>query len=115
MVQFGFPSVGIVLRRRLLPRHDATKTKMIGAGIDFSFAACAHYVTRTVLIVAKKRAAAVHALFLVRLGWVDWWTGAARILGRAARFGQCLVIIRPVPIAAPFPNVAGHVVKAVTI
>ena len=72
MVQFGFPSVGIVLRRRLLLHHDATKTKMIGTGIDFSFAACAHYVARTVLIVAKKRAAAVHAFFLVRLGRIEW-------------------------------------------
>ena len=72
MVQFGFPSVGIALRRRLLLRYDATKTKMIGAGIDFAFATCAHYVTRTVLIVAKKRAAAVDALFLVRFGWIEW-------------------------------------------
>ena len=72
MVQFGFPSVGIVLRRRLLLHHDATKTKMIGAGVDFAFAARADDVARTVLIVAKKRAAAMDALFLVRLGRIEW-------------------------------------------
>jgi hypothetical protein len=44
---------------------------MIGAGVDFAFAARADDVTRTVLIVAKKRAAAMHALFLVRLGGIE--------------------------------------------
>ena len=39
---------------------------MIRASVDFAFAACADDVTRTILIVAKKRAAAVDALFLVR-------------------------------------------------
>ena len=50
----------------------ATKTEMVSAGVNFAFAARAHYVTRTVLIVAKKRAAAVDALFLVRFGWIEW-------------------------------------------
>src|SRR5205807_9188733 len=50
----------------------ATKTEMIGASVDFAFAASAHYVARAVLVVAKKRAAAVHALFLVRLGRIEW-------------------------------------------
>jgi hypothetical protein len=44
---------------------------MIGAGIDFAFAARADDVTRTVLIVAKKRTAAVHAFLLVRLGRIE--------------------------------------------
>jgi hypothetical protein len=44
---------------------------MIGAGVDFAFAACANDVTRTILIVAKKRAAAMDALFLVRLGGIE--------------------------------------------
>ena len=45
----------------------AAKTEMVGAGIDFAFATRADDVTRAVLVVAKKQAAAVHALFLVRL------------------------------------------------
>jgi hypothetical protein len=44
---------------------------MIGAGIDFAFAVRADDVTRTVLVVAKKRAAAMDALFLVRLGGIE--------------------------------------------
>ena len=33
----------------------------------------------------------------------------------AACFGQLRVVIRPIPIATPFPNVARHVVEAVAI
>ena len=32
-----------------------------------------------------------------------------------ALLGQNLVIVRPVPIAAPFPDVAGHVVETITV
>jgi len=45
---------------------------MIRAGVDFPFAERAKDVTRAILIVAEKRAAAVHALFLVRLGRIEW-------------------------------------------
>ena len=41
---------------------------MIGAGIDFAFAARADDVARAILIVAQERAAAMHVLLLVRLG-----------------------------------------------
>jgi hypothetical protein len=41
---------------------------MIGGGVDFAFAARADDVTRTILVVAKKRTAAMDARFLVRLG-----------------------------------------------
>ena len=42
------------------------------AGVDFAFAARADDVARAVLIVAKKRAAAVDALLLVGLGRIEW-------------------------------------------
>ena len=45
---------------------------MIRAGVDFAFAARADDVARTILIVAKKRAAAMDALLLVRLGRIEW-------------------------------------------
>ena len=48
------------------------KTEMIRAGVDFAFAAGADDVARAILIVAKKRAAAMHALLLVRLGRIEW-------------------------------------------
>src|SRR5438874_4009651 len=88
---------------------------MIGAGVHLAFAACAHDVARAVLVVAKKRAAAMHALLLVRLSWIKWRIGASRIVRYAPFVRQRLVIIGAIPIAAPFPHVAGHVVKAVTV
>ena len=41
---------------------------MIRAGVDLAFAACADNVARAVLVVAKKRAAAMNLLLLVSLG-----------------------------------------------
>src|ERR1043166_2189599 len=58
-----FPPVRISLH--------AAKTEMVRAGVDFPFAARADDVARTVMIVAKKRPAAMHALFLVRLGGIE--------------------------------------------
>ena len=52
-------------------RHDGAKTKMIGAGLDFAFAARANDVARAILVIAKKRAAAMDALFLARLGRIE--------------------------------------------
>ena len=49
----------------------ATKTEMIGPGIDLSFAPGAHDVTRTVIGVAKKRTAAMNLLFFVRLSRIE--------------------------------------------
>ena len=56
----------------LLSRLHAAKAEMVGAGVDFAFAARADDVTRAVLVVAQKRASAMDALFLVRLGWIKW-------------------------------------------
>src|SRR6266446_2389094 len=54
-------------------------------------------------------------LFLVRLRRVEWCFWSFGIDCQATPFGELRIIVWPVPIAAPFPNVAGHVVKAVTI
>src|SRR5437016_5952345 len=55
------------------------------------------------------------ALLLVRLSRVEWRSRSLWIHRDSACFGQCLVVIRPIPIATPFPNVAGHVVEAVAV
>src|SRR6266487_2944379 len=54
-------------------------------------------------------------LLLVRLGWVERRIWPVRIHCDAASLGELRVVIRTIPIAAPLPDVAGHVVKAVTI
>jgi hypothetical protein len=47
------------------PHLTGKEIEMIGAGVDFAFAARADDVTRRIPVVAKERAAAMHALFLV--------------------------------------------------
>jgi hypothetical protein len=44
---------------------------MIGAGVDFAFVARTDDLARTILVVLKKRDAAVDALFLVSLGRIE--------------------------------------------
>ena len=88
---------------------------MIRAGVDLPFAARADDVTRAVLVVAKKRAAAMHAFFLVRLGRIEWRIRTLGIVCDAAFVGQRLVVIRAIPITTPLPHITGHVVETVTV
>src|SRR5947207_8323992 len=88
---------------------------MIGARVEFAFAACADNVPRTILLVAKKRAAPMDALFLVRLSRIKWRIRPLWIARDSAFVGERLVIIRAIPIAAPFPDVACHVVEPIAI
>src|SRR5260370_21737901 len=57
----------------------------------------------------------MNALFLVGLGRIEWRVRSFGIDCQATRFAELRIIVGPVPIAAPFPNVAGHVVKTVAI
>ena len=64
-----------ILRRALrivLQRSDTAEAEMIRASVDLAFAARADDVARAILFVAKKRAPAMDALFLVRFGWIEW-------------------------------------------
>jgi hypothetical protein len=45
---------------------------MICAGVDLAFSAGADDVTRAILLIAKKRSAAMDALLLVRLSGIKW-------------------------------------------
>ena len=67
-----FPASEFSFSRKFLRGLHTTEPEMIGAGIDFTFAARANDVARTILVVAKKRATPVHTLFLVRLGRIEW-------------------------------------------
>src|SRR6266513_615235 len=57
----------------------------------------------------------MNSLFLVRLGRIEWRGRALRIVRYAAFVRQRLVVIGAIPIAAPFPDVARHVVKTETV
>src|SRR5215211_2283554 len=88
---------------------------MIRSRVDFAFAASADDVARAILLIAKKGAAAMDPLLLVRLSRVKWRVRPLWI-GRDSTFiCERLVVIRAIPIAAPFPYIAGHVVETVAI
>src|SRR5215831_8287002 len=88
---------------------------MIRSGIDFALTARPHKVAGTKLLIAKKRAAAMDPLLLIRLSRIKWRVRSLRIARDSAFVGQRRVIVRAVPIAAPFPHVSGHIVKTVAI
>src|SRR5271166_6182693 len=88
---------------------------MIGARIDLTFAARAHHIAGAILVGAKKRTAFLNALFLCRLGWIEWHFRALRVARDVADLGKLFEIIGAIPVAAPLPDVAGHVVEAVAI
>src|SRR4029079_5308488 len=58
----GFRILFLPLGPRLR-RHHNPKTEVIGSCLDFAFATRANDVARTVLVVAKKRTAAMDTLF----------------------------------------------------
>src|SRR5262245_40246452 len=93
---------------------DEAKAEMVGARGGLALAARADHVARAVLLGAEKRAAAVHALGHSGLGWIGRRVRAARIL-RNARARELRVVVRPVPVARPLPDVAGDVEESVVV
>src|SRR5437016_4032641 len=88
---------------------------MVAGGVYLSLAARADHVARAILVGTKERAAPLYPLPFPRLGGIE---GRGRPLGVADRLagpGQGFVVIRPVPVGAPLPDVAGHVVQAVAV
>src|SRR4029077_20369167 len=57
----------------------------------------------------------MHALFLIRLGRIEWRIRPLRILRDATFVSQDRIIIGAIPIAAPFPDIPRHVVNTVTV
>src|SRR5215471_8189387 len=94
---------------RLRKRLHAPKTEMICAGVDFPFSAGADDVARAILLIAKKRPAPMDSLLLVRFSRIKWRVWALRIARHSALVCKCPVVIRTIPIAAPFPHVSGHI------
>src|SRR5271165_5136044 len=88
---------------------------MISRRIDLAFATRTHHVTGTILVGAKKRTAFLNALFLCRLRGIEWHFRALRVSRDVAGLGKLFEIIGAIPVAAPLPDVASHVVEAVAI
>ena len=97
---------------------DAPEAEVIARGRDFALAPRSDHVARAILLGAKERAAAMHPLLFARLGGVEAARGPMRVANETAFLsrGRALgVTVRPVPVGAPFPDVAGHVEKAIAV
>src|SRR5262249_52452769 len=92
-----------------------TESEMIRAGADFALAASADDVTRAIFVGAKKRAAAMRFFWLIGFSRVErrFWT--AWIAHHAAGGDQSLIVVRPVPVRGPLPDISGHVVESVSV
>src|SRR5215469_1269667 len=88
---------------------------MIRASVNLTFAACADDVAGTILLIAKKRAAAMNAFLFVRLRRIGRRIWSLWITRDSAFVCKRLVIVRAIPVTAPFPHVAGHVINTVPI
>src|SRR5262245_13689011 len=88
---------------------------MVRAGVDVALAARAHHIARAVLVGAEERAAALDALLVVRLGWIERRGGTVRIARDAALGRELRVRVRAIPVADPLPHVAGDVVQPIGV
>ena len=88
---------------------------MIRAGAAFTLAPRAHHVARTVLVGAQERSTTLHALLLGRLARVEGRVGALRVSCDASTPRELRVVVGSIPIAHPFPDVAGDIVQSVAV
>ena len=105
--------LSVINNRRFL--FYKAKTQMVCARVWLALAACADHIAGAVLIGAEKRAAAVDALFNAGFVRVVRIVRPMRILGDTARRRKLFVVIGPVPIAAPLPDIAGHVIQPIAV
>src|SRR5262245_5876125 len=88
---------------------------MIAGGTNLPFAAGANHVAGTVLVGAKKRSSAVDALLFSGFGGIVRGVGPRGIARHAAGRVEPGVSVDAIPVAAPFPDIAGHVVETVGV
>src|SRR5579862_3294743 len=96
-------------------RFHTPESQVIAAGGDLALAARADHVARAILVCAEKGTSTMDPFFLRWLGGVVRRFRALGVARHPALRGQCREVVGPIPIAAPLPNVSGHVVKPVTV
>src|SRR5262245_40015612 len=95
-------------------RFHATESKVIARRGALALPSRADHVPRAILIRAEERSAAVDTFLFGGLGRVERCAGAGGVAREPARRERA-VIVRAIPIAAPLPDIAGHVVQPVRI
>src|SRR5262245_11113914 len=103
-------SDSVLLRVTSVHVHDASEPEVIGSRADFAFPARAHDIPRAILIRAEERASPVHFLSLIGLGRIVGDRRPLRIARHSSGRGELPVVIGPIPIARPLPDIPGHVV-----
>src|SRR5215469_11418213 len=93
----------------------ATEPEVIRPRIEFPFSAAPGYVPRTVLVGAKERTAALHALAHARLVGIQAIRRSLRVNHNLSAGCQGGVVIGAIPIRSPLPDVACHVEQTVSI
>src|SRR5688572_7733105 len=94
---------------------DAAKPQVVGARAHVALAARADHIARAILVRAEKRPAAMHTLRHAGLTGIERLSGA-RGIARNRLFGRQLrIIVRPVPVADPLPDVAADIVEAIPV
>ena len=99
---------------RIVSRDHAPKTRMGRTGIGWRASARARPITLAVGGVAKEGTPFDHALGRVGIAWVITLGRPGRVATHVFTRGLN-VAIDPIPVAAPLPHVASHVVQAVPI
>src|SRR5215813_5302464 len=89
---------------------DGAESGVGTAAVHRAFAAAADQKTRAVLIAAREGSALLHALRDARFLRIETTVRPFWVFHDALR-RELLEIIGPVPIRAPLPDVAGHVIK----
>src|SRR5205814_9451067 len=83
--------------------------------VGVALAARPHFVGGAVLVRTQIRSAPHHALGDAALGGVETVGRALGVPGRLRAGRQLLVGVVAIPVGAPLPDVAGHVVQAVAV
>src|SRR4029077_4968739 len=96
----------------VVSRDHAPKTRVGRTGIGRRSSARAGTITLTIGGVAKEGTSFDHALGRVRIAWIITLSRAPRVAKNVFASGLD-VSVSPIPVAAPLPDVAGHVVQAV--
>src|SRR5262249_30363281 len=95
---------------RLPRRAHTTKTDVRGAAVRGSLAAAPGKVAHAIQVAAQERSAALNPFLDPRLHRIVTVVWAFRVALESRPVG-----VGPVPVGAPFPDVAGHVVQPVTV
>src|SRR5262245_14371664 len=88
---------------------------MIRGRIRLPFTSSPNHISRAILVGAKKRSAAVHSLRFARLTRIERRIWSARLPRDPIGVGKKLIVVGPVPVRTPFPNIASNVVQAVAV